>query len=182
MAQIKYSPLVDHRRLDEEIECGAAPSLHSICGSAAARPALAHASEKQYLIAIADPASTAELWRKLPLYRPLFPELRRLGEVEGQNLVVEYFTAEGHVERYADLARRVVERDPDVIVCLTGDLVPALIKETRTIPIVAFMANPVFVGSVSNLGRPGGNLTGVNIYTGIEIEGKRLQLLKEAVP
>jgi putative tryptophan/tyrosine transport system substrate-binding protein len=137
---------------------------------------------KQYRIVIADPAFTAEVWRKLPLYRPLFPELRRLGEVEGQNLIVEYFTAEGNVEHYADLARRVVERDPDVIVCLTGDLVPALIKETRTIPIVAFMANPVFVGSVSNLARPGGNLTGVNIYVGIEIEGKRLELLKEAVP
>ena len=137
---------------------------------------------KQFRIAIADPAWTAEMWRQLPLYRPLFPELRRFGLVEGQNLVVEYFTAEGQIDRYDDLARRVVERDPDVIVCLTGDLVPTLIKETRTIPIVAFMANPVQVGSVSNLAQPGGNLTGVSIYTGIEIEGKRLQLLKEAVP
>jgi putative ABC transport system substrate-binding protein len=65
---------------------------------------------------------------------------------------------------------------------LTGDLVPALTAETRTIPIVAFMANPVFVGSVGNLARPGGNLTGVSINAGIEIEGKRLELLKEAVP
>lgn len=137
---------------------------------------------KQFRIVIADPGFTAPEWRKLPLYRALFPELGRLGEVEGQNLVVEYFTAEGYIDRYADLARRVVERDPDVIVCLTGDLVPALIKETRTIPIVAFMANPVQVGSVSNLARPGGNLTGINLYTGIEIEGKRLQLLKDAVP
>jgi putative ABC transport system substrate-binding protein len=132
-------------------------------------------------MAIADPASTAEIWHKLPLYRPLFPELRRLGEVEGQNLAVEYFTAEGHVDRYADLARRVVEHDPNVIVCLTGDLVPLLIAKTYTIPIVAFMANPVFVGSVTNLAQPGGNLTGVSIYAGIEIEGKRLGLLKEAV-
>src|SRR5262249_23717703 len=86
------------------------------------------------------------------------------------------------VEHYADLARRVVEYAPDVIVCLTGDLVPALLKETRSVPIVAFMANPVEVGSVSNLARPGGNLTGVSIYAGIEIECNRLQLLKEAVP
>ena len=150
--------------------------------AAAAWPARAQAPPKQYRIAIADPATTASEWRNLPLYRPLLPELRRLGDVEGVNLEVEYFTAEGHVERYADLARRVVERAPDVIVCLTDDLVPDLMSETRTIPIVAFMANPDFVGLVTNLARPGGNLTGVNLYAGIEIEGKRLQLLKDALP
>jgi putative ABC transport system substrate-binding protein len=112
----------------------------------AAWPAWAQAPPKQYRIAIADPAFTATEWRNLPLYRPLFPELRRLGDVEGVNLEADYFTAEGHVERYADLARRVVERAPDVVVSLTGDLVPYLMSETRTIPIVAFMANPVFVG------------------------------------
>ena len=145
-------------------------------------PAWAEAPSKRHRIAIADPASTATEWRNLPLYRPLLPELRLLGDVEGVNLEVEYFTAEGHVERYADLAHRVVERAPDVIVCLTGDLVPDLMSETRTIPIVAFMANPDFVGLVTNLARPGGNLTGVNLYAGIEIEGKRLQLLKDALP
>jgi len=156
--------------------------LAGMLATSAAATVRAQPSATQFRIAIADPASTAELWRNLPLYRPLFPELRRLGEVEGQNLGVEYFTAGGDVEHYADLARRVVEYAPDVIVCLTGDLVPALLKETRSVPIVAFMANPVEVGSVSNLARPGGNLTGVSIYAGIEIEGKRLQLLKEAVP
>lgn len=152
-----------------------------VAGSAAACPAWAREAG-QYRIVIADPAFTAPGWRDLPLYRPLFPELRRLGDVEGENLRVAYLAAEGHVERFADLARRAVERDPDVIVSLTGDLVPRLMAETRTIPIVAFMANPVFVGSVGNLARPGGNLTGVSIYAGIEIEGKRLELLKEAVP
>jgi len=58
----------------------------------------------------------------LPRYRPFFSELRRLGEVVGVNLEAEHFTAEAHVERYADLARRVVVRAPDVIVSLTGDL------------------------------------------------------------
>jgi putative ABC transport system substrate-binding protein len=156
--------------------------LAGILAASAAPTVRAQPPAKQFRIVIADPAFTTATWHTLPLYRPLFPEFGRLGEIKGQNLVVEYFTAEGHIDRYADLARRVVERKPDVIVCLTGDLVPALIKETRTIPIVAFMANPVQVGSVGNLARPGGNLTGVNIYAGIEIEGKRLQLLKEAVP
>lgn len=148
----------------------------------AAWPLLAQAPLNQYRIAIADPAFTATEWRNLPLYRPLFPELRHLGDVEGVNLQAEYFTAEGHVERYADLARRVVERAPDLIVSLTGDLVPYLMSETRTIPIVALMANPDFVGVATNMARPGGNLTGVSIHAGIEIEGKRLQLLKEVVP
>jgi ABC-type uncharacterized transport system substrate-binding protein len=148
----------------------------------AAQPVWAEEPPKQYRIAIADPAFTATTWRNLRLYRPLLPELRRLGDVEGVNLQVEYFSAEGHVERYADLARRVVERAPDVIVSLTGDLATHLRSETHTIPIVAIMANPDFVGLVTSLARPGGNLTGVNLYAGIEIEGKRLQLLKEAVP
>ena len=148
----------------------------------AAWPVWAQAAPRRYRVAIADPAFTATEWRNLRLYRPLFPELHRLGDVEGVNLEVEYFTAEGHVERYADLARQVVDRAPDVIVSLTGDLVAQLVSETRTIPIVAYMANPDFVGSVASLVRPGGNLIGVNLYAGIEIEGKRLQLLKEAVP
>jgi putative ABC transport system substrate-binding protein len=150
---------------------------------AAALPAVARQPlEKRYRVAIADPAWTAGEWRKLPLYRPIFPELRRLGDAEGQNFTVAYFTAEGRVERYADLARRVVESHPDVIVCLTEDLVKPLMAQTRTIPIVAFMASPVFLGSVKSLARPGGNLTGVSLYAGLEIEGKRLELLKEAVP
>jgi ABC-type uncharacterized transport system substrate-binding protein len=151
-------------------------------GSAMAWHAWAQRPAKPYRIAIADPAFTAGEWRNLPLYRPFFTELRRLGEVEGVNLQPEYLTAEGHAQRYAELARQVVRRDPDLIVCLTGDLVPALLSETRTIPIVAFLANPELYGSVENFARPGGNLTGVNIYAGIEIEGKRLALLKEAVP
>ena len=156
--------------------------LGGVFAASAAPTVRARPPATPFRIAIANPGVTADEWRKLPLYRELFPDLSHLGEVEGQNLVVEHFTAEGQIDRYADLARRVVERDPDVIVCLTGDLVPALIEETRTIPIVAFMANPVEVGSVSNLARPGGNLTGVSIYAGMEIEGKRLQILKDAVP
>jgi ABC-type uncharacterized transport system substrate-binding protein len=156
--------------------------LATVFAASRAPAVRAQTPAKQFRIAIADPAFSAANWRQLPLYRPFFPELRRLGDVEGQNLSVEYYGAEGHPERYADLARRVVGRGPDVVVCLTGDLVPALTKETRTIPIVAFMANPVFVGSVTNLARPGGNLTGISIYSGIEIEGKRLELLKEALP
>jgi putative tryptophan/tyrosine transport system substrate-binding protein len=150
--------------------------------SAVVWPVRAHAATKQYRIAIADPVFTAATWRELPLYRPFFPELRRLGDVEGVNLEAEYFTAEGNVERYADLARRVVGRDLDLIVSLTGDLVPSLVSEIDATPIVAFMANPELFGSVGNLARPGGNLTGVNLYAGIEIEGKRLQLLKETAP
>ena len=155
--------------------------LAGILAASAAPTVRAQPPAKQFRIVIADGAFTAATWRTFPLYRRLLPELGRLGEVEGENLVAEYFTAEGHVERYADLARRVVERNPDVIVCLTGDLVPSLIAATHTIPIVAFMGYEVF-GQVKTLARPSGNLTGINVYAGEQFASKRLQLLKEAVP
>jgi putative ABC transport system substrate-binding protein len=96
--------------------------LGGVFAASAAPTVRARPPATPFRIAIANPGVTADEWRKLPLYRDLFPGLSHLGEVEGQNLVVEHFTAEGQIDRYADLARRVVERDPDVIVCLTGDL------------------------------------------------------------
>jgi ABC-type uncharacterized transport system substrate-binding protein len=154
----------------------------TLIGTVVAPPTRGQTPPTQYRIAIADPAFTADGWRKLPLYRQLIPELSRFGVIEGVNLAVEYYGAEGHVERYPALARRIVARAPAVIICLTGDLVPQLLAETRTIPIVAFMADPVFVGAATNLARPGGNLTGVSVLAGTEIEGKLLQLVHEAIP
>jgi ABC-type uncharacterized transport system substrate-binding protein len=151
-------------------------------GAAAAGRAWAQAPAKQYRIAIASPAFSAAGWRKLPLFQPFFPELRRLGDVEGQNLTVEYFTAAGQIERFAELARQIVGRKPDVIVSAPGDMTSTLMSATRTIPIVAAMADPVFLRLVTNLAHPGGNLTGVSTWAGVEVEGKRLELLKEAVP
>ena len=111
-----------------------------------------------------------------------FVELRRLGDVEGHNLIIERYSAEGHHERYADLVREIVIRNPDLIVTGTNPVVSAFRAATSTIPIVAFMLDPLKAGLVTNMARPGGNLTGITLDAGIEIWGKRLEMLKEAVP
>jgi ABC-type uncharacterized transport system substrate-binding protein len=115
-------------------------------------------------------------------WRAFFAELRRLGYVEGENLIIERYSAEGHHERYADLARQIVARNPDVIVTGTNPVVIAFKAATGTIPVVAFMLDPLHAGLVTSLGRPGGNLTGITLDPGIEIWGKRLEMLKEAIP
>jgi putative ABC transport system substrate-binding protein len=111
-----------------------------------------------------------------------FRELRRLGYVEGKNLIIERYSAEGHHERYAGLAREIVTRNPDVIVTGTNPVVTAFKAATSTIPVVAFMIDPLQAGLVTSLARPGGNLTGITLDAGIENFAKRLQILKEAIP
>src|SRR6266699_290068 len=115
-------------------------------------------------------------------WRAFFGELRRLGYVEGGNLIIERYSAEGHHERYADSAREIVSRNPDVIVTGTNPVVIAFNAATRTIPVVAFMLDPLKAGLVTSLARPGGNLTGITLDPGIEIWGKCLEMLKEAIP
>ena len=114
--------------------------------------------------------------------RRFYETLRGLGETEGGNLVVERYSAEGRADRFAALAAEVVGRKPDVIVSNLNDLVKAFTTATTTIPIVAIIADPIALGLVRSLARPGGNLTGVSIDTGTGIVAKRLQILKEAMP
>jgi putative ABC transport system substrate-binding protein len=115
-------------------------------------------------------------------YRSIFEELRQLGDVEGQNLTVERYSGDGRYEGYPDLAREVVGRNPDVIVAVTDAVARALRAATGTIPIVWIGGDPVQAGLATSLARPDGNVTGVTVNAGDEIWGKRLQILKEAVP
>ena len=156
-------------------------------GGAAAWPLAARAQQaaKQQRIAIFHPAiPTTQLTEAGggSAWRAFFGELRRLGYVEGENLIIERYSAEGHHERYADLVREIVTRNPDVIVTGTNPVVIAFKAATSTIPVVAFMLDPLHAGLVTSLGRPGGNLTGITLDAGIEIWGKRLAILKEAIP
>ena len=114
--------------------------------------------------------------------RRFYEELRGLGYAEGVNLTVERFSAEGRTDRFAAVATAVVAANPDVVVSNFNALVKALMKATTTIPIVGLTGEPVSDGLVSNLARPGGNLTGVSISAGVAMGAKRLQLLKEALP
>src|SRR5881394_696642 len=76
-------------------------------------------------------------------WRSFFAELRRLGYIEGENLIIERYSAEGHHERYADIAREIVSRKPDLIVTGTNPVVSVFRAATNTIPVVAFMLAPL---------------------------------------
>lgn len=115
-------------------------------------------------------------------FRSFFEELGALGYVEGRNLLFERYSGEGRPDHYAELARDVVETRPDLIIAMTGTIASAFKTATTTIPIVAASVDPVTSGLVNSLARPGGNITGVSVDAGIGIWGKRLGLLKEALP
>jgi putative tryptophan/tyrosine transport system substrate-binding protein len=108
--------------------------------------------------------------------------LRQLGYVEGQNLIIRYVWAEGQQERYADLARELVQLQPDLILTAGTPGTLAAMHATPSIPIVTAIAgDPVAAGLVSSLAKPAGNVTGLTTMAA-ELEGKRLELFKQAVP
>ena len=110
--------------------------------------------------------------------------LRELGYREGQNIAIEYRYAEGKVDRAPELAAELVRLKVDIIVVASGDpWIRAAKNATKTIPIVmtGLGSDPVRAGFVESLARPGGNVTGLTALNR-ELGGKRLELLKEAVP
>jgi putative tryptophan/tyrosine transport system substrate-binding protein len=108
--------------------------------------------------------------------------LRDLGFVEGKNIAIEYRYTEGEVDRLPELAAELVRLNVDVIVTGAISSVQAAKKATATIPIVfASVGEAVDSGLVSSLARPGGNATGLT-FLAPELDGKRLELLKEAFP
>jgi putative tryptophan/tyrosine transport system substrate-binding protein len=107
--------------------------------------------------------------------------LSELGHVDGRNIAIEYRWAEGQDNRLPALAAELVRLRPDIIVTTGTPGTLAAKRATNTIPIVfASSGNPVNGGLVASFSRPGGNVTGFTI-SGPELEGKRVQLLKEAV-
>jgi putative tryptophan/tyrosine transport system substrate-binding protein len=110
--------------------------------------------------------------------------LRERGHIEGQNIAMEYRYAEGKRERLPELAAELVRLKVDILVVIGGNTAVGAAKDaTKTIPIVMLGpgSDPVEAGLVKSLARPGGNVTGISLLTG-ELSGKRLELLKEAVP
>ena len=125
----------------------------------------------------ADPAS--ESVRS----EPLRLALRELGYIDGQNLSTEYRYSEGKNDRLPELAAELVRLKVDIIVTGGVPLIRAAKSATKTIPIVMLGqgSDPVEAGLVDSLAHPGGNITGLT-NLGRELGGKRLELLKEAVP
>ena len=113
-------------------------------------------------------------------YRILFAELRRLGQIEGQNLTVERYGKEQNLRDAAALAAQVVRSNPDVMYVLVP--FSAFSKETSKIPMVTISGDPVAAGYVQSLAHPGGNITGVSVDAGPSIHGKRIALLREMFP
>src|SRR5262249_14599640 len=108
--------------------------------------------------------------------------LRDLGYVEGKNFVYEYRNAEGKVDRLPHLAAELVRAKVDIIYTASGESVLAIKKATKTIPIVfGTVQDPLANGLVDSLAKPGGNATGMSALAP-DLGGKRLELLKEAVP
>jgi putative ABC transport system substrate-binding protein len=107
--------------------------------------------------------------------------MRALGYLEGRNIAIEYRWAEGRFERLADLASELVTLQVDVIVTAAPQPVRAVQRATTTIPIVMSVHDPVGMGFVADLARPGGNITGV-AFQDLELSTKRLDLLRLAVP
>jgi putative ABC transport system substrate-binding protein len=152
----------------------------TLLGGAAAWPLAARAQQPAKLPIIGflggATASTWSAWAAAFVRR-----LRELGWVEGRNVAIAYRWAEGHSERFAEIAAEFVRLKVDVIVT-SGPPVLAAKQATSLIPIVfAVAADPVGTGMVASLARPGGNVTGLSIQS-TETAGKRVELLRELVP
>ena len=157
-------------------------SFITLLGSAAAWPLSARAQHQQrlrrvgVLMGIADDAEgrlRAEAFRD---------GMRDLGWIEGRNVLFEYRWTEGHTEQIRAAAAELVAMQPDVLVSNSAPSAVALRNQTRAIPVVFVLASdPVGMGLVASLARPGGNITGLSQMSP-ELMGKRLELLKEMVP
>lgn len=117
-----------------------------------------------------------------PPYQALLQGLRELGYVDGQNIAIEYRSADGKRDRLPDLANELVRLKVNIIVADGAGPSLAAKKATGTIPIVmTSSSDPVGLGLVASFARPGGNVTGLTSFTG-ELGGKLLELLKEIAP
>ena len=162
--------------------------LGTLAGGLLAAPlAVGAQAGKVYRVGlIANTAPVSELAGPEPVsptFRAFVQGLRALGYVEGQNLILEWRSAEGRTERFGDIVAELVRLKADVIVTVSDPMTRAAKAVTTTVPIVmATSGDPVLAGLVQSLARPGGNITGLTLAVGPEIEGKRLELLKAMLP
>ncbi len=162
----------------------AAPATLVLALLAPPLAAEAQSAGKAYRIALVHPnarvAGMTEV--KNPYFKVLFSELRRLGYVEGQNLVVERRSGYGRPARFPEFAREVVQLQPDLILLFSSRLAHAFKAATTTIPLVGITGDPILDKLVTSVARPGGNLTGFSTDTDESPLGKPLELLKGVVP
>jgi putative ABC transport system substrate-binding protein len=154
-----------------------------LLASATACPLAAHAQQQAGKVPRIGYLRVTSASDRPPLLDAFRRGLGELGWVEGQNIVIDYRFAEGRVDRLPALAAELVRLEVDVIVSLGTQGVTAARNATETIPIVMIaVRDPVGIGLIASLARPGGNVTGVSGYAGLESVAKQLELLKETVP
>jgi putative tryptophan/tyrosine transport system substrate-binding protein len=142
-------------------------------------PARAQQAGKIFRIGFLDASTASSMAGLLDVFRQ---ELRRLGWIEGKNIIFEYQFAEQNRERLPELAADLVRLKVDLFVVTSGPPAAAAKKATTTIPIVMTnVGDPVGEGLVASLARPGGNVTGFSSLS-VELNTKRLEILKDAVP
>ena len=144
-------------------------------GSVAAAPLAAHAQDagRLYRLGVLIPATRASV-------EPFFDELRISGFIEGQNLVVTGAYSV-RAEQIAESTAALMKTEPDVILCGPETYLRVLQGATRTIPLDSMSEDLVGEGFVASLAKPGGNITGISLLSP-ELDGKRLEILTEAVP
>jgi putative ABC transport system substrate-binding protein len=139
----------------------------------------ARAQAKVYAIGILETVPRAQNQAN---FAALLNGLRELGYVEGQNLRIDYRSADGQGERFPELVAELVRNRVDLIVTRGTPAARAAKAATTTVPIVmAAIGEPLGVGVVASLARPGGNVTGLSAFV-TELSGKRIELLKETFP
>ena len=159
--------------------------LSVVCG-AVAWPLAAAAqqstnSKRLAIFSPSEPSADLHEHSESKGWRALFAELRRLGQIEGQNLKVESYGREQNTSGPEALATEIVRSNPDVIF-VVGPGAVIFKKLTSRIPIVVITGDPVKTGIAESLAHPGGNFTGVSVDAGPSIYGKRIALLREMFP
>ena len=156
-----------------------------LVGGLAAWPVASSAQRRLPRIAVVHPSHPVAVLSAIKgnqFFRGFFAELERLGYSEGKNLTVERYSGDGRTDRYAEFAKEIVSRSPDVIFVISSRMVEHFKSATQMTPIVGVISDPIARHFSRSIGRPGGNITGVVTDAGLEIWEKRLALLKEVAP
>jgi putative ABC transport system substrate-binding protein len=151
-----------------------------LLGSAGVLPIAAQAQQaKVWRIGMLDTTSATLNAANIAAFRE---ELRRIGYVEGTNLVLEYRSGDGRIEQFPKLAAELIGLNVDVVVTRGTPAALAAKKATTTLPIVmAAIGEPIETGMVASLAKPGGNVTGLSAFV-TQLTAKRVEVMREVVP